>query len=112
MMLGHLMEWLYGGLGGIWYGKSPTDDGHADASTQDPRRKIVIAPQMVGSVTWARTSLQTPLGPVACRWTSNAAHTQWTVECDIPGGAAAEVRLPDGRVMSVGEGHSKFDSAR
>lgn len=104
MMLGHLMEWLYGGLGGIWYGKLPKDGGHADASTRDPRQKIVIAPQMVGRITWARTSLQTPLGPVACCWTSNAAHTQWTVECDIPGGAAAEVRLPDGRVMSVGEG--------
>ena len=92
MMLGHLMEWLYSGLGGIRYGYT---------NRQSP---IVIAPQMVGSVTWAKTSVQTPQGRVACHWTSNADHTQWTIACTVPDGAKAEVHLPDGRIQSVGGG--------
>jgi hypothetical protein len=92
MMLGHLMEWLYSGLGGIRYGY---------ANRQSP---IVIAPQMVGSVTWAKTSVQTPQGRVSCHWTSNADHTQWTITCTVPDGLKAEVHLPDGRIQSVGGG--------
>lgn len=92
MMLGHLMEWLYSGLGGINYSSY----------------SIVIAPQMVGSITWARTSVQTPKGLVSCYWTSNADHTQWTIEGDIPEGVKAEVRLPDGKTRQVIGGHYKF----
>lgn len=95
LMLGHLMEWLYSGLGGIRYGGGGP---------------VVIAPQMVGDVTWAKTSLQTPHGRVSCHWTSNADHTVWTVEVDIPSGSRFEVHLPDGRVMDVGAGTSKFHS--
>lgn len=95
MMLGHLMEWFYSGLGGIRYagGSLP-----------------IIAPQMVGSVTWAKTSLHTPRGLITCHWTSNADHTEWTIECDIPAGTRAEVRLPDGRVMTEESGHGKYSS--
>jgi hypothetical protein len=92
MMLGHLMEWVYSGLGGINYSSY----------------SIVIAPQMVGSITWARTSVQTPKGLVSCYWTSNADHTQWTIEGDIPEGVKAEVRLPDGKTRQVIGGHYKF----
>ena len=95
LMLGHLMEWLYSGLGGIRYGHG---------------QPVVIAPQMVGSVTWAKTSLHTPTGFISCHWTSNADHTEWTVECDIPAGAHAEVRLPDGRVMKAESGHIRYSS--
>ena len=95
LMLGHLMEWLYSGLGGIRYGYGPT---------------ITIAPQMVGGVTWAKTSIHIPAGLVSCHWTSNADHTEWTVECDIPAGTLAEVHLPDGRVMKAESEHIEYSS--
>ena len=98
-MLGHLMAWLYGGLGGV-------RQSH-DSVAWD---KIVIAPQMVGDVTWAKTSLRTPKGVVACSWRINEDRTRWSVEARVPAGATAEVHLPDGSVCKVGEGNYKFDN--
>jgi hypothetical protein len=97
LMLGHLMEWLYSGLGGI----CPSDNAW---------HHIVIEPQMVGSITWARTSLNTPKGRVECYWTKDAQSGQWTVEVTISGGSDAEVHLPDGRNVSVGSGTATFHS--
>lgn len=93
-MLGHLMEWLYGSLGGI-----------RQSSDSVAWKRVVIEPQMVGDVTWAKTSLRTPAGLVACFWERSADHTKWKIEVDIPDGTTAEVRLPDGRVMEVEAGH-------
>lgn len=93
LMLGHLMEWLYGGLGGI----CPDAPDH-----------LVIDPQMVGDVTWARTSLQTSGGPVRCDWTRSLSDGGWTVEAEIPEGRTAEIRLPDGRVFNVPPGKYSY----
>ena len=102
LMLGHLMEWLYGALGGI-------------TATDNAWRHIVIAPQMAGGVTWARTSLNTPCGKVSCHWTKGLPSddgdlqaTSWTVEVSIPEGSDAEVCLPDGRRLNVKEGKHRF----
>lgn len=93
-MLGHLMEWLYGSLGGI-----------RQSSDSVARKRVVIEPQMVGDITWAKTSLKTPAGQVACFWERSSDQTKWKIEVDIPNGTAAEVSLPDGRVMEVEAGH-------
>lgn len=98
MMLGHLMEWLYSGLGGIRYGSQ---------SGSIPQT-VIIAPQMVGNVLWTKTSLRIPAGLVSCHWTSNSEHTHWTIEVEIPDGICAEVHLPDGRVQQVPGGHHLF----
>ena len=95
LMLGHLMEWLYGGLGGI----RPVAPG-----------RLVIDPQMVGDVTWARTSLQTAGGPVRCDWTRSPADGVWTVDVEVPQGYGAEVHLPDGRTFSVPPGKHAYSS--
>ncbi len=97
LMLGHLMEWLYGGLGGI-------------RATDNAWRHIVIAPQMAGTVTWARTSLDTGGGMVACHWTRSDDKRQWKVEVSIPKGADAEVHLPDGRIVNAVTGNRTFYS--
>ncbi|MBR4586219.1 MAG: hypothetical protein IKO29_05715 [Bacteroidales bacterium] len=97
LMLGHLMEWLYGGLGGI----RPVAPG-----------RLVIAPQMVGDVTWTRTSLQTAGGPVRCDWTRSLPDGAWTVDVEIPQGYEAEVCLPDGRALSVRPGRHAYSSRR
>jgi len=95
LMLGHLMEWLYSGLGGI-------------CVTDNAWRHIVIAPQMAGDITWCKTSLDTPRGKVSCNWTRDLTKDSWTVEITIPAGADAEVYLPDGRCESVTEGNHSF----
>ena len=97
LMLGHLMEWLYSALGGI----QQTDNGW---------RHIVIAPQMVGDVTWARTSLSTPRGKVACHWMRDAATGECTVSVTIPEGSDAELHLPDGRTVTVAAGDHSISS--
>jgi alpha-L-rhamnosidase len=57
MMLGHLMEWLYSGLGGIR--QSPETPGYG---------KVIIYPELVGNVTWAETTYKTIHGDVTCNW--------------------------------------------
>ena len=96
-MLGHLMEWLYGGLGGI-------------QATDDAWRHIVIAPQMAGSVTWAKTAIDTGRGKVACHWTKSPDAKEWRVEVSIPAGSEAEVCLPDGRTEKGVTGKKTFYS--
>ena len=97
LMLGHLMEWLYGGLGGI----RPVAPG-----------RLVIAPQMVGDITWTKTSLQTAGGPVRCNWTRSLSDGSWTVEVEVPSGYEAEIRLPDGRVLTARPGNYTYSSRR
>ena len=57
MMLGHLLEWLYSGLGGIR--QSP------DAPSYE---KVIIYPELVRNVTWAETTFNTIHGDVSCNW--------------------------------------------
>ena len=98
-MLGHLMEWFYAGLGGI----RQSDDSIA-------WKKIVIDPQMVGDITWARTSLKTPNGLVSCFWNRSDDRATWTIQVDIPIGSTAEIYLPDGRILEVDAGHYKINN--
>ena len=93
LMLGHLMEWLYGALGGI-------------NATDNAWQHIVIEPQMVCDITWVRTSLNTPRGEVACYWTKD--NGQWSVDVTIPAASDAEIRLPDGRRVNVKGGKHGF----
>lgn len=97
LMLGHLMEWLYGGLGGI-------------TTTGEAWKHIVIKPQMVGDVRWVKTSLRTPKGTVSCHWTRDFANNRWTIDVEVPKGSEAEVHFPTGRTTTVGEGKYSFSS--
>ena len=100
LMLGHLMEWLYSGLGGISFQTTP--DGIP------AWRHIVFAPQMVGDVTWAKTSLDTPQGKVACHWTREPNSNGWTINVSIPEGADGLLRLPDGTTQQLASGSHSF----
>lgn len=101
LMLGHLMEWLFQAPGGI-----------RQAQGSVAWRHIVIDPQMVGSLTWAKASYQSPQGVVRCHWTASPDRSQWTVSVDIPQGADAEICLPDGTRRNVQPGNYNFTSDR
>ena len=70
---------------------------------------IVIAPQMVGDISWAKTSLDTVKGKVGCHWTRDLQGTSWTMDVIIPEGADAKVILPDGNIAEVGPGTHHFE---
>ena len=57
MMLGHLMEWFYSGIGGIR--QTP------DSSSYN---NIIIYPEVVGDLTWAETTYKTIHGDITCNW--------------------------------------------
>ncbi|MDE6418616.1 MAG: glycoside hydrolase family 78 protein [Duncaniella sp.] len=99
MMLGHLMEWLYGGIGGL---------RQADGSTAWER--AVIAPRMVGDMKWARTSLMTPHGRLACEWSRDPVAGTWSLSATIPADTTATIHLPDGSTREVGEGRHSFEN--
>ena len=101
LMLGHLMEWMFQSPGGIRQKEGSVGWRH-----------IVIDPQMVGSLTWANTSFQSPKGLITCRWTVSPDRSQWSLEVTIPEGADADVHLPDGTVKHVQSGDYSFQDKR
>jgi alpha-L-rhamnosidase len=80
-MLGHLQEWLYGGLGGI----RPADGSVAFD-------QIDIKPEPVGDVTSARASHHSPYGFIATSWKKIGATFDLTV--NIPANTTATIYLP------------------
>ncbi|RYG06680.1 MAG: alpha-L-rhamnosidase, partial [Chitinophagaceae bacterium] len=80
-MLGHLMEWFYSGVGGI-----KQDEGAVAWN------KIKIEPQIVGDLTSANTSYNSPYGKIATKW-NKTAHN-FTLEVDIPANTTATVCIP------------------
>jgi hypothetical protein len=80
-MLGHLMEWLYGGLGGI-----------RQMENSVAFREIVIDPQVAGDVKNATTSYESPYGTIRCKWTKTG--DDFSMEVSIPANSMAEIYLP------------------
>jgi hypothetical protein len=81
MMLGHIMEWFYSGLVGI-----------RQAENSVGFRKLVIAPNPVGDVSWAKARYRSPDGDIICSWRLEG--SALTLELEIPAGAEATVLLP------------------
>jgi alpha-L-rhamnosidase len=123
LMLGHLMEWFYGGLGGIDQTREST-----------AYKEVLIAPQMVNGVDSVSVNFKTPYGTVVSKWTKTAAGT--LVEVEVPVNAKAIVLIPfkegtkilennipvansknvkivsqtpDKTILSVGSGKYRFD---
>jgi alpha-L-rhamnosidase len=80
-MLGHLMEWFYSGVGGI----SQAEDGIAF-------NKIRIQPQVVGDLTAAQTSYDSPYGLISTSWKKPGKGFEMDVY--IPVNTSAMVYLP------------------
>lgn len=78
MMLGHLMEWLYTGIGGI-----------RQAEGSIGFEKIIIDPQPVGDLTWAEVTHNCLYGEIYCRW--DKSQNGYSMEVRIPVGTTADV---------------------
>ncbi|SEN76805.1 Alpha-L-rhamnosidase N-terminal domain-containing protein [bacterium A37T11] len=81
MMLGHFMEWLYSGLGGIK--QLPGDAGF---------KKILIEPQEVDGINWVNVSYESINGNIQVRWKRENGRISYTVS--IPPNTCAKVIIP------------------
>jgi hypothetical protein len=81
LMLGHIMEWFYGGLAGI---------SQEDSSVAF--KNITIRPQPVGDITYAKGSFHSPYGWVTTFWEKKNGH--FVLQVHIPVNATAKVYLP------------------
>lgn len=97
-MLGHLMEWLFSGLGGI-----------RQADTSIAYKQVVIRPIPVGDVRSARTTYQSPYGEILSEWSDS--DERFAIRVGIPANSSAFVYLPASDAGSIAEsGLSLADS--
>jgi len=81
MMLGHLMEWFFSGIGGI-----------KQAAGSKSYDEIVISPQIAGDLTWAEASFRTPHGVISSSWKVDEGIL--TITAGIPVNCSAIVVIP------------------
>ena len=90
LMLGHLMEWFYTGLGGIKQENGST-----------AFKNIVIRPEIVGDLTHVKTSYLSPYGRIRSEWYKGKNGLLMLVE--IPANTNATICFPDKYSKSVVE---------
>ena len=91
-MLGQIMEWFYGDLAGIE--PDPSGPGF---------KKIVIKPQPVGDVTWARASYNSVRGKIATHWRRDG--NNFVLRASLPANTTSTVYIPaksPGSVIEAG----------
>jgi alpha-L-rhamnosidase len=98
-MLGHIMEWFYHDLAGI--GCDPAGPGF---------KRIVIKPQPVGDVTWARASYDSIRGRIMSDWRRTS--DEFLLKVTIPPNATAAVFLPCSAPQSAREGGTPLAAAK
>ncbi len=81
LMLGHLMEWFYQGIGGIR--QEVGSKGY---------KKIVIHPDVVGDITHAKTIFYSPYGKIKTEWRKTK--NLFTLRMEIPVNTRSTVYLP------------------
>ena len=87
-MLGHIEEWFYSGLLGI----RPDAPGF---------RQIVIQPQPVGDLTWAKGYYDSKYGRIVSAW--KRAGNKLTMDLTIPANTTATVYVPARNEAAVTE---------
>ncbi|MCW9705263.1 family 78 glycoside hydrolase catalytic domain [Fodinibius salsisoli] len=90
LMLGHIMEWFYSGLGGI----QQTEDSKA-------YEHILIEPDMVGKIEWTKAWYDSPNGRIKSAWEQSEDHGE--INVTIPVNATATVVIPSADVGQTTE---------
>lgn len=90
LMLGHLMEWFFNGLGGI-----------GQTSRSAAYSEIVIKPEMVGDLTWVKASYQSPYGPINSNWERKG--NELSLGINIPVNTTALVYFPCSSASVISE---------
>ncbi len=80
-MLGHLMEWFYAGLAGI----KQTENSVA-------YKEVMIKPEIVGDITNAKASFQSPYGLIKSEWVKTT--SSFNLRLEIPANSTATIYVP------------------
>lgn len=96
LMLGHLMEWFYSGVGGI-----RQDEGSIAWN------KIKIEPEIVGDLTSANTCYNSPYGKISSNW--KKVGNAFEMEVTIPANTTAVVYLPFQINQTLTESNQKIE---
>lgn len=99
LMLGHLMEWFYTGLGGI----TQPDIGIA-------YKEAIIRPEIVGDITWVKTSYKTIFGTITSEWEKRDGELSFHII--IPPNSSALIKLPLSQGQQVIEGGQVVDKQK
>lgn len=98
-MLGQITEWFYHDLAGI--GSDPAGPGF---------KQIIIKPQPVGDVKWAKASYDSIRGRIVSDW--KRGENEFTLKVQIPPGSTATVYLPAQTPDSVRESGSPLGKSK
>ncbi|HBH83752.1 MAG: hypothetical protein A2X05_09940 [Bacteroidetes bacterium GWE2_41_25] len=90
LMLGHLMEWFYSGIGGI-----------RQVEGSVAYRKIIISPEIVGDLKWADATINTINGNISSSWIIE--DNSLTIKLKIPVGCTAQVDIPQSDPTKITE---------
>ena len=103
---GDFMAWAYQFIGGI---QLPEKDGSCAAIpdvSATALREVVIAPQFIDALTWAKASVNGPNGTIATAWRRDGEKV--TLDVTVPPNTTAIVRLPGKPDHRVGSGDYTF----
>jgi len=90
MMLGHLMEWFFSGLGGIRQMPGSKAYDH-----------ILISPEIVGDITWAEASFQSVHGEISSSW--KISDNDFILKVRIPVNCKATIEIPQADPDKISE---------
>lgn len=99
LMLGHVMEWFYAGLGGI--GQAPHSVAYKD---------IELRPEVAGDLTFVKSGFNSPYGKIRSEWKRNSSDFQ--IEVEIPHNTSATLFLPDCKLNTIKIDGKKPESFR
>ena len=81
LMLGHIMEWFYSGLGGI-----------RQVETSVAYKNIIIHPEIVEDISFVDVSFDSPYGTIRSNWEKTDAN--FNLKIEIPFNTTAKIYLP------------------
>ena len=90
LMLGHIMQWFYEGLGGI-----------QQAANSKGYKQIVIKPEAVGDIDYVNANHQTLYGNVVSNWKKMG--NVFELNVDIPANTTAFIYLPTTIIKNITE---------
>ena len=98
LMLGHIMEWFFSGIGGIRHHE-----------TLPAMYSVIISPQIVGNLTWAEATTETIHGKISSSWKIENDSIKMMIH--IPVGCKTKIEIPQPDPEKINEsGHHLSDS--
>lgn len=110
IMFGDFVGWAYQYLAGIRPAESEGSTSAVPRVTKPAFGDIVLAPQPIEALTWARASVNGPNGEIVSSWKRDGAQVSYSFT--VPPNTTATILLPDEKPRRVGSGVYAFTQSR